>query len=597
MGVECQIVSVRIHPAIGIARVGNSPHASFIGPEMPGAVPRDRGDFRDPQGRIKRQSARFRIFGLDREGDVVREITARDASIRWTVHIANKKAGWFAFHQALDLPTAIREVNLRRNKAVAGDSRSNLEIDPGPRSISGINVNRSGSDQRYAFDTGQFLGQHVYLGELQTDPQGRLLVLGGRGMSASPINAPLHDVANNDGWYDDVSDGSVDAEVILSDQTLSTTGAWVIIGPPNYAPGVQGAVTGYDLLLDTAIKFKPSLMPDRPEFFRHIQPMLARFSHLQWVNAGLMQEFGWGSPLDFSRPRMTRRLADPGSAQRALRQAIFARFRDPAATAFHGGLWPEMYGDSMFNPMNPVPQASLTVLPSQYAWLRQWADGDFIVRSPSGCRWNELSPAEQCESLDRAALLEITGGPFQPGCEVSWPMRHSMVYSAPFRIKRRPLGEPEWGDRMTPDLALGVGGPLDGAGPGSLTRWLACPWQTDTVSCLSAYGRRVSDYLPTFWPERAPNDVLTAAAYAIVVDQMRPLAEREAAFDSWQRSKWLRDIAYDRNIPPNTLSAPFAAFLADWANVGIMVRKVGPRRSRRFPTALWVETGPNVKPR
>jgi hypothetical protein len=598
MPADSEIVSVRIHPAIGLARVGNSPEASFIGPEFPSMVPRDRGDFRDSEGRIKRQSARFRIYGLDRDGNVVREITARDASIRWTVHLANKKAEWFAFRQALDLPTAYNEVNLRRNKTVVGEDRSKLVIDPGQRSISGTNVNRRGGDARYAFDTGQFLGASVYLGELRTDAEGRLLVLGGHGTSASPIHAPLHDVTNNDGWYDDVSDGSVDAEVAFADRTLSAIGSWVIVGPPDYAPGFHSVITGYDLLLDTAIRLQPSLMPDRPEFFRDILPLFTRFSRLQWLNAGFMQEFGWGSPLDFSQPHLIRQLSDPSEARQALRQAMFARFRDPAKPVFSGGLWPELYGDNMFNLSAQVwpPQVLLAVLPSQYQWLRQWADGDFTARRPGRRRWNDLSPAEQCESLDRAALLGMTGGPFQPGAEVSWPMRRSLLYSEPFRIKRRPFGEPQWGDRMTPPLALSAGGPLDGATPGDLTRWLACPWQTDTVSCLSAYGRRVSDYLPTFWPERAPNDVLTTAAYEIVLDPDRPIAEREAAFDSWERSKWLRDIAYDRARPPNMKKAPYAAFLDDWANVGIVTRKPGPRRNRQFPPDFWVETGPNVKP-
>src|SRR5580704_7939642 len=57
-----------IHPGIGIARMGNSPDSFFIGPETPGvdanwddATGRFRS-FRDAQGRILRQGARFRVF-------------------------------------------------------------------------------------------------------------------------------------------------------------------------------------------------------------------------------------------------------------------------------------------------------------------------------------------------------------------------------------------------------------------------------------------------------------------------------------------------------------------------------------------------------
>src|SRR5689334_4175862 len=52
----------RIHPGIGIARVGNSPDDFFIGPEAPGIPPTlkkpgaprfPKGKYKDDQGRIK----------------------------------------------------------------------------------------------------------------------------------------------------------------------------------------------------------------------------------------------------------------------------------------------------------------------------------------------------------------------------------------------------------------------------------------------------------------------------------------------------------------------------------------------------------------
>ena len=64
-------VRYRIHPAIGIARVGDSVDDYFIGPEAPGVLPilnkpdassLRPGKYKDPQQRIKRQGARFRIY-------------------------------------------------------------------------------------------------------------------------------------------------------------------------------------------------------------------------------------------------------------------------------------------------------------------------------------------------------------------------------------------------------------------------------------------------------------------------------------------------------------------------------------------------------
>src|SRR5437660_12638030 len=75
------IKTVKIHPAIGIARVGNSPTKFFIGPEKPGVHRRPNGGYRDKQVRIERQAARIRLFGYDKKGRLVQEITANDANI------------------------------------------------------------------------------------------------------------------------------------------------------------------------------------------------------------------------------------------------------------------------------------------------------------------------------------------------------------------------------------------------------------------------------------------------------------------------------------------------------------------------------------
>ena len=60
-----EIVSCCIHPGIGIARLGNSPNEFFIGPEAPGLTPFPTNGFKDASGCIKRQVARFRVYGLN----------------------------------------------------------------------------------------------------------------------------------------------------------------------------------------------------------------------------------------------------------------------------------------------------------------------------------------------------------------------------------------------------------------------------------------------------------------------------------------------------------------------------------------------------
>ena len=112
---------------------------------------------------MKRQAARFRIFGLDAQGRVVRELTADDAAIEWTVHLANKKASWYQFETALDIPEAVP--TSLRNAAYQGAARDALVIDPGPRRVLGRN-------RLARFNNGDFLGKRVYLGELRTDGKG-----------------------------------------------------------------------------------------------------------------------------------------------------------------------------------------------------------------------------------------------------------------------------------------------------------------------------------------------------------------------------------------------------------------------------------------
>src|SRR6185369_298380 len=83
------------------------------------------------------------------------------------------------------------------------------------------------------------------LGALRTDGLGRLLVLGGFGHSGSLAQTPaLTDYANNDGWWDDVSDGPVRATIRLTNgEIIEAKPAWALVAPPAYAPQIRNLVT------------------------------------------------------------------------------------------------------------------------------------------------------------------------------------------------------------------------------------------------------------------------------------------------------------------------------------------------------------------
>ncbi len=605
-----EITEFRVYPSIGIARVGNSPDEYFFGPEAPGPHPHDPGNFRDSQGRVKRQAARFRVYGFNRAGEVVKEMTNDgDTEIAWRVQVANKKSSWFNFDLAMDIPESV-DVNSTRRNASIGD-RASLEITPDAVTIRGNNTNAGGTDSDYAFDDGKFHGHKVYLGEVRTDDDGRLIFLGGRGHSANPWGYLAHTFGNNDGFHDDVSDGPVDAHVRYKGRDYSVTGSWVVVGPPNFAPGIQGVVTGWDLLYD--LYRREGTLPDHlkvetPRFSQEIWPLLRRFPNHQWVNAGFARDFGRGGTNDWRRSR--RRLADPSERSAAVRNAVFELFRPADYSQPWSNALPGYYGDAVTMDISePTPaRCWMGITETQYRWLEQWAAGDFIVdRDPAAfdrdadgfdaldagdtlVSFDDLSPAEQVSVIDRAVLDETLGGPFHPGAEFTWPMRVGKMYGEPFRIKRRD-SEPDFGPLLTSTNALMDGGPLDGSVPGSITRWMAIPWQTDSSSCLSAYVPYVDDYLPTFWPARVPNDVLTEEQFEAWRAGGHGSSGEVDALSYLKRPKWLRGIRYPKGIAfpqeVNKKRVGCNRFIHKWPEVGIVTQVWHHDR----PKNIWVETG------
>jgi hypothetical protein len=593
-----------IHPAIGVARVGNSPDGWFYGPEVPGPFAVPDGGFKDAAGAVKRQAARFRIYAIGADGGVLGELTAAEAQISWTVHLANKKAAWYQFAMALDLPEASGSLALpnisepfvqhvpRRNAFVTGDDRGRLAIDPGARSITGAGTNAAGGDPAYTL-AGSYVDQPVPLAELRTDEAGRLVVLGGSGSAGPALASRGIASADEDNWYDDTSDGIVDALVTVGGRAIPTTGAWVVVTPPDFAPGVQSIVTAYDVVYATSATLDPLPLPTRPSFTNQIYPLLARFSMQQWVSGRFAAEFGWGEAWDLLSPDLLLRLADPSDQNAPLRNGFFARFRDPAFTTRDPDSLPQLFGDAATSGA-PNPHDFAALLPLQYRWLQRWAAGDFDPDWPGAAprfagRLEELSLDQQPGALDRAALDACSGIPFHPGIELTWIMRQSQLYEAPFRLRRRTGAEPDWGDVLDPTIALAPNGPLSASGPGDLTRWLAVPWQADMASC---FGAIIDDepFPPSYWPATAPEQVLDAAAYRKLVDPTADAATRLAAFTC--RSAWVRGLSPDADA----YAARVNLFTHEWSHFGVVTRQPGPSGDPTFPTEVWTEVGRSFPP-
>src|SRR5690606_15700683 len=183
------------------------------------------------------------------------------------------------FQMALDIPEAeqaypsyLRNINVK--------DRNSLLIDGGAHSI-----DRAGVEDGPVF-IGEFQSIPVYLGEMRTDKKGRLIMLGGHGKSANIDGNIAVTFANNEGWYDDISDGPVTAEVVYEGVRLRVDPAWVICGPPDYAPMQKSVRTMWDLMRDVAIKANMLTRPARPSIAKDILPLFQPMTDLQATSAG-----------------------------------------------------------------------------------------------------------------------------------------------------------------------------------------------------------------------------------------------------------------------------------------------------------------------
>jgi len=457
----------RIHPAVGVARVGDSPDEFFVGPEAPGVRPslaRPDGPagaadtYKDRDERIKRQGARFRVFEytVNAAGATtgVREVTAADARIEWEVHLANRKAAAEEFPEGNP-----------RNKGVP---EQKLVVDAGAQKISGV---RQGMKRLQ----GRFMDLDVPLGDLLTDAAGRLIVLGGFGRSQSvPAGRPLEHYANNPGWCDDISDGPVRATVRVngSADTVAADPAWLLVAPPDFAPSIENVVTLYDVVYAMRARSDPSLdVTDTSpvSFTRDIYPILRRVSTMHWVSDVAAKGHGERSDGNFVAAVQT--LSSNNPAQPNMRTRIFSRLRNPAG----GG------GDMPKLPDTADPEmAGQSLTHVQYARMKRWAagtfDADWKGAEPPAVPYEKIPDAQKPAALDRAALEACVGGPFFPGIEVGRVFLDASTFDQTrhCRIATR----------------------LD---PGTLTARMAVPWQADFHDCTFERGEGAD-----WWPGQRP---------------------------------------------------------------------------------------------
>ncbi len=488
--------------------------------------------FKDRAGGIKRQAARFKIFAQDDDG-VAQEVAIGNAgitAITWTVHIANKKPIWYQFSELTgDLEFGDwnsyenQHVGLNNPSTTDPAERRKLMLDPGPRSVAAPGERAEFS--RYTvpadYPHGSFPDPIQYplnpaintLGEIVMDDAGRLIVLGGRGNSAG--STALTGFRGASGWWDDVSDGFVLATVTLADgSAIDLEPAWIIVGSPKFAPELVNIITLDDTMYDIAVRFLgynpeiynlaawPGTSPDgscydpfagfspefRPSFERDIEPILSRPESYRWVAQVPYM-------IEFSRPGFDTR--DPGEANRPQRERYFSFFRVPVPPESYRFIGEVENGpNTLFGeqgvPLMPVNSGDnsvtnqliykfLTLTPTQYFFMHQWAIGMFDPGdAPPDNHGGVLE-------IDRQVVGNLVGGPFSPGIETTWIMRNPKVYSSAFSVGVAHFG----GSNADLEAYYQANGlsltsdPQDGdrTEPGDLTKRMAIPWQADFFDC------------------------------------------------------------------------------------------------------------------
>ncbi len=568
------MANLRIHPAIGVARIGNS-EQFFIGPEHPG-VPANWDtaaqkfkSFKDADHKILRQAARFRIFQFDDNGNSIGELSlGTGIKIEWRVHVANRKASFFTFNgqsgaethppyteRAKRADDAIEKRDRgkgqpeRKNKRNAHISdRRGLEIDPGE-----VTISAPGAVD--LVDT-QTTAPIKRLGEIQMQDNGSLLFLGGFGRTASSEQQPprIDEYANNDSWFDDMGDGVVRARVTFPDgHTEDAQPAWVIVGPPKFAPGICNVVSLYDTLWDMSVRLRLPCQPGSDpvlqdliaqqqawqdqsndfaatyelSFLAHIYPILSRALAARDVHEPPLGRQDYHGTLP-DWPRLSRR----GEEQQQMRQAVFSRIRNPNSNQTDLLNMPRGLGDDYTtlddfedDPSNnppPSARAFLSVTKVQYALLKAWAEGRFQEDWAFGdVRFAPIPVSGPItpHALDCAALENCVGGPFYPGIEVSWLIRQPEIYVAAFRLRET-------------GLSLG---PLTFQ-PGFFSQQMALPWQADFYDChKEEHTPDESDerLFYMWWTAQRPDDIRADAssAYRRWVEQLDPANDGDTPDD------------------------------------------------------------------
>ncbi|KZN33640.1 hypothetical protein N474_19365 [Pseudoalteromonas luteoviolacea CPMOR-2] len=431
---------------------------------------------------------------------------------------------------------------------------------------------------------------NVLQGSIECDNEGVLRFYAGNGISQALSPSSLNtDFADNSNWFDDICDGRVTAVVELKNGDTfeiqdEQSSAWVATTPPDYAPQIEPIVTMYDMVSGAALKEQD--LDNLTTQFSDVFPILYRLYRMQWVNQADFTDNAVNTQIrELNSELGFAQLLDNSASAKSLREGIFNQFRNPlfdqdidvddpgqssnewvsnsriipskdetniAAKPATSSLKLPFYpNDGIDYPGSPVQWFAIP--PFMYQHLQNWAAGDFSVTQVEKESANTIEElglfySEQFKNSPNSALLcargaldALYGGGFHPGVELTWPMRHNLIYSQndyvssvtpeinllglrEFRLKQdlQGLNSPnmyqDFGHVIAVDNVTASIDPNSDAAwlwrstPGDLTKWMGIPWQSDAASCQAVY--TPEDFpIPSWWAANLPVHVLPLARY------------------------------------------------------------------------------------
>ncbi|NQZ59390.1 MAG: hypothetical protein HRT88_18215, partial [Lentisphaeraceae bacterium] len=325
-------------------------------------------------GAVKKQAQRFFIYQFDQQGKCCGKLPLSDVhELTWQVDVANKKAFWYDYHNALDLSLDESNGNLsdtvaqgqvapglmakQRNPNVIGNhyrkqliirSQGSVDMNSDKKALlsgkfpANVNPAEVKPGQGRLSDLLNIDQRHdVKQGSIEFDHQdGSLIFYAGDGVSKALVASSLNtDFADNSNWYDDICDGRVTATLKLKSSAYpielnqAEDSAWITTAPADFAPQIEPLVTLYDMV--TGADYNKKDLKDLTTQFSDVFPILYRLYRMQWVNQA---DFADNSlNVELANMDFTRLLEKPGcenskDSEKELRESIFKRFRNPIYT-------------------------------------------------------------------------------------------------------------------------------------------------------------------------------------------------------------------------------------------------------------------------